>query len=219
MAREPGALTSHRNLLGFRITCFPHPPGRQSQSPEFHKIPWGIPPPSQVGEAWLRGKPCLCRNSVKKECFNFSHTLRSVFSLALSERSFSSLILVVELLSYVRLFATPQTAAYQASLFFPISQSLLKLISIELMMLSNHLILCHSLLLLPSIFLSIRVFFSELALHSRWPKYWNFGFSLSPSNEYSGLISFKMDWLHLLAVQRTLKSLEIQPVHPKGNQS
>ena len=130
MAREPGALTSHRNLLGFRITCFPHPPGRQSQSPEFHKIPWGIPPPSQVGEAWLRGKPCLCRNSVKKECFNFSHTLRSVFSLALSERSFASSILVVELLSYVRLFATPQTAAYQASLFFPISQSLLKLISI-----------------------------------------------------------------------------------------
>ena len=208
MAHGPGALTSHRNLLGFRISGFPHPPGRQSQSPEFHKIPWGISPSSQVGEAWLRAKPCLCRNSGKKECFNFSHTLRSVFSFALSERSdFSSSLLVVELLSRVQLFATPWTAAYQASLFFAISQGVLKLMSIESMMPSSHLILCHPLLLLPSIFLSIRVFCSELALHIRWPKYWNFSFSLSPSNEYSGLISLKMNWLDLLAVQRTLKSL------------
>ena len=87
------------------------------------------------------------------------------------------------------------------------SQSLLKLMSIELVMPSNHLILCHPLLLLPSIFPSIRVFSKESVLHIRWPKYWSFSFSISPSNEYSGLISFRMHWLDLLAVQRTLKSL------------
>ena len=99
------------------------------------------------------------------------------------------------------------TAARQASLSITNSWSLLKLMSIELVMPSNHLILCHSLLLLPSIFPSLRVFFSESVLHIRWPKYWSFSFSLSPSNEYSGLISFRMDWLDLLAVQGTLKSL------------
>ena len=93
----------------------------------------------------------------------------------------------------------------QASLSFTVSWSLLKLMSIELMMLSNHLILCHPLLLLPSIFSSIRVFSNKLLLCIRWPKYWSF--SISPSNEYSGLISFWIDWFDLLAVQRTLKSL------------
>ena len=89
---------------------------------------------------------------------------------------------------------------------FPInSRSLLRLMSIESVMPSNHLILCHPLLILPSIFSSIRVFSNESALHIRWPKYWSFGFSIRPSNEYSGLISFRMDWLDLLAVQRTLK--------------
>ena len=102
-------------------------------------------------------------------------------------------------------FATPWTAARQASLSFTISQSLLKLMSIELVIPSNHLILCCSLLLLPSIFPSNRVFSSESALHIRWPKYWSF--SISPSNKYSGLISFRMDWFDLLAVQGTLKSL------------
>ena len=97
------------------------------------------------------------------------------------------------------------TAAHQASLFFTISWSLLKLMSIELVMPSNHLILCHS-LLLPSIFPSIRIFSNKSALHIWWPKYWSRSFSISPSNEYSGLISFKIDWFHLLAVQRTLKS-------------
>ena len=97
--------------------------------------------------------------------------------------------------------------AHQASLFFPISLSLLKLMSTELMMPSNHLILCRSLLLPPSIFPSIRVFFIESALHIRWPKHWSFSFSISPSNEYSVLISFRMDWFDLLAVQGTLKSL------------
>ena len=92
-------------------------------------------------------------------------------------------------------------------LSFPISQSLLKLVSIESVMPSNHLILCHPLLLLPSIFPSIRVFSNESALCIRWPKYWSFSFNISPSNEYSGLISFRMDWLDVLAVQGTLKSL------------
>ena len=99
------------------------------------------------------------------------------------------------------------TAAHQASLSLTISRSLLKLMSTELMMPSNHLILCCPLLFLPSIFPSIRDFSSELALHIQWPKYWSFSFSISPSNEYSGLISFRIDWFDLLAVQGTLKSL------------
>ena len=113
----------------------------------------------------------------------------------------------VQSLSHVRLFATPWTAAHQASLSFTISQNLLKLMSIESVMPSNHLILCRPLLFPPSIFPSIRVFSNELVLHIRWPKYWSFSFNISPSNEYSGLISFKIDWFDLLAVHRTLKSL------------
>ena len=105
-----------------------------------------------------------------------------------------------------QLFAIP-TAAHQASLSITNSQSLLKLMSIESVMPSNHLILCCPLLLPPSIFPSIRVFSSESVLRIKWPKYWSFNFSISPSNEYSGLISFRMDWLDLLAVQGTLKSL------------
>ena len=102
---------------------------------------------------------------------------------------------------------TPWTAARQASLSIPNTWSLLKLMSIELVMPSNHLILCHPLLLLPSIFPSIRVFSNESTLSIGWPKYWSFSFSFSPSNKFSGLISFRMDWLDLLAVQGTLKSL------------
>ena len=102
---------------------------------------------------------------------------------------------------------TLQTAAWQVSLSITNSQSLLRLMAIKLVMPSNHLILCHPLLLLPLIFPSIRVFSSESVLCIRWPKYWSFSFSISPSNEYSGLISFRMDWLDLLAVQGTLKSL------------
>ena len=111
------------------------------------------------------------------------------------------------LVQSLRLFATPWTAAYQASLSITNSRSLLKLISIESVMPSNHLILCRPLLLLPSIFPSIKVFSNESVLCIRWPKYWSFSFSISPSNEYSGLISFKIDWLDFLAVQGTLKSL------------
>ena len=110
-------------------------------------------------------------------------------------------------LSCVQLFATPWTAACQASVPITNSLSLLKLMSIESVMPSNHLILCRPLLLPPSNSPSIRVFSNKSVLHIRWPKYWSFSFSISPSNEYSRLISFRMDWLDLLAVQRTLKSL------------
>ena len=113
----------------------------------------------------------------------------------------------VQYLSCVQLFATPWTAARQPSLSITKSWSLLKLMSIELVMPSNHLILCCPLLLPPSIFPSIRVFYNELVICIRWPKYWSFSFSISPSNEYSRLISFRMDWWDLLAVQGTLKSL------------
>ena len=113
----------------------------------------------------------------------------------------------VQLLSHVRLFVIPRTAARQASLSFINIQSLLKLMSIKLAMPSNHLILCCPLLILPSIFPSIRVFSNESVLCIRWPKYWSFSFSISPSNEYPGLISFTIDWFNLLVAQGTLKSL------------
>ena len=115
----------------------------------------------------------------------------------------------VQSLSYIRLFVTSWTAARQTSLSITNSWSLLKLMSIELVMPSNHLILCHPLLFLPSVFPSIRVFSNESALCIRWPKYWSFSFSfsISPSSEYSGFISFRVDWFDLLAVQGTLRSL------------
>ena len=139
--------------------------------------------------------PIKCRNRRKID-----------YSLSIYTRDgvqFSS----VQLLSRVQLFLTPWTAAYQASLSITNSRSLLRLMSIESVMPSNHLILCHPFLLQPSIFPSIRVFFNESALHIRWPKYWSFSFNISPSSEHPGLISFRMDWLDLLAVQGTLKSL------------
>ena len=116
-------------------------------------------------------------------------------------------ICIVQLLSHVRLFVTPQTAVCQASLSITNSWSLLKLMSIESVMPSNHFFLCRPLLLLPSVFPSIRVFSNESVLPIRWPKYWSFSFSISPSSEYSRLISFRMDWLDLLAIEGTLKSL------------
>ena len=114
---------------------------------------------------------------------------------------------VVQSLSHVQLFAAPWTVAHQPSLSFNISQRVLKLMSIELVIPSNYFILCHPLFLLPSIFPSIRVFSNESVLHIRWTQYWSFSFSISPSNEYSGLISLRIDWIDLLAVQETLKSL------------
>ena len=122
--------------------------------------------------------------------------------------------MALQLFSRVWLFATPETAAHQAFLSFSISQSLLKLMSVESVMLSNHLILCRPLLLPPSIFSSIRVFSNESALCIRWPKYWSFSFSISPSNEYSRLISFRINWFDLLAVQGALKRL-LQPYNLK----
>ena len=119
---------------------------------------------------------------------------------------------VAQSLSSVRLFVTPWTAVLQAALSFSISRSLLKLMSIESVMPFNHLVLCHPLLLLPPIFPSIRVFFNESAICIKWPKYWSFNFSIRPSNKYSGLISFRIDWFDLLAVQGTLKSLFLRVI-------
>ena len=116
-------------------------------------------------------------------------------------------IVLVQLLSHVRLFVTPWIAARQASLAITNSQSLLKLTSIKSVMPSNHLILCHPLLIPPSVFPSIRVFWNESVLRIRRPKYWSFSFSISPSNEYSGLISPRIDWFDLFSVQGTLKSI------------
>ena len=121
-------------------------------------------------------------------------------------RSLGCCVVAVQLLSLVRLLVTPLSAAHQTSLSFTISWSLLKCASIESVLPSNHLIFCCPLLLLPSIVPSIRVFSNESALHIKWPKYWSFSFSISPSNEYSGLISFRIEWFDLLAVQGTLKS-------------
>ena len=142
-------------------------------------------------------------------CFLKINRLRNLISSVIETNSepYSALSIhfhtlsSVQLLSRVRLFATPWTAACQASLSITNCWSPPKPMSIESVMPSNHLILCHSLLLLPSIFPSIRVFSNESALHIRWPKYWSFSFSISPSKEHPGLISFRMDWLDLLAVQ------------------
>ena len=131
----------------------------------------------------------------------------SIMSSATVSYLFTIQFSSVQSLSHVQMFVTPWTVACQASLSITNSQSLLKLMSIVLVMPSNHLILCHPLLLPPSTFPSIRVFSNESVLCIKWPKYWSFSFSLSPSKEHPGPISFKMDWLDLLAVQGTLKSL------------
>ena len=120
---------------------------------------------------------------------------------------YSAIVVVIQLPSHVRLFAITRTVAWQASPSLTISLNLPKFMSIESLMPSRHLILCHPLLLLPSVFPSIRVFSNESILHIRWPKYWSFSFSISPSNEYSGLIFFRIDWFDRLTVQGTLKSL------------
>ena len=150
----------------------------------------------------------VCYYSVEEFCIFINKIYWFiVFFLVISLSSFAIRISSVQLLSYVWLFATPWTAAHQASLSITNSRSLLKLMSIKLVMPSNHLILCRLLLLPPSIFPSIRVFSNESVVHIGWPKYWSFSFSISPSHEYSGQISFRMDWLDLLAVQGTLKDL------------
>ena len=126
-------------------------------------------------------------------------SVSSIFKLHLSHN-----LSFVQSLSQLQLFVTPWNVALQASKSFTVFWSLFKLMLIELVMPSNHLVLCHTILLLPSIFPSIRVLSNELALHIRWPNYWSFSFSISPSNKYSGLISFRIDWFDLLAVPGTL---------------
>ena len=138
--------------------------------------------------------------------FSLFHQIRNKHMKTVNPIS-HSVPVSVQSLSRVRLFVTPWTTAHQASLSITNSQSPPKPMSIESVMPSNHLILCHPLLLLPSIFPSIRVFSNESALCIRWPKYWSFSFNISPSNEHPGLICFRMDWLDLLAVQGTLESL------------
>ena len=144
---------------------------------------------------------------------NFSKVFSASFDMIVWFFSFNLLWSIpfqfssVQSLSHVRLFVIPRTTVHQASLSITNSRSPPKLMSIESVMPSSHLILCHPLLLLPSIFPSIRVFSNESTLCIRWPKYWSFSFNISPSNEHPGLISFRMDWLDLLAVQGTLKSL------------
>ena len=147
-------------------------------------------------------KICQLDNSVCVQFFLFL-----AFTVSSQKILFQSYLSSVQLLSHVQLFVTPGTAGQHTSLSITNSWSLLKLMSIASVMPSNHLILCCRLLLMPSIFPSIRVFPNDSVLPIRWPKYWSFSFSVSPSNEHSGLISFRMDWLDLLAVQGTLKSL------------
>ena len=156
-----------------------------------------------------RGKTTTCKpkREVSEETSHADNWILNVSLRDWKKVHFCHQLSSGQSLSCVRLFVTPWTAACQASLSIANSQCLLKLMSIESVMPSNHLILCQSLLCLPSIFPSIRVFSKESVLRNRWPKYWSFSSSISPSNEYSGLISFRMDWLDLLAVQGTLKNL------------
>ena len=146
---------------------------------------------------------------MKKKQINIKTSSHNSCSVSYHHHTWFLLLMasVVQSLSCVQLIATPWIAAYQASLFFTVTQSVLKPMSIESVMPSNNFILCHPLLLPPSIFPSIRVFFNESAPCNRWPRYWSFSFSVSPFNKYSGLISFRMDLLDLLAAQGTLKSL------------
>ena len=151
----------------------------------------------------LSSLPILSQNLVE---FFYKINMAFFFLKELHKVTHHLCLTSVQSLSHVRLFATPWTVAHQASLSIRNSRNLLKLMSIESVLPSNHLILCRPLLLLPSVFPNIRVFSSESVLCIRWPKYWSFSFSISPSNEYSGLISFRIDWTDLFAVQGTLKS-------------
>ena len=161
----------------------------------------------------------LASNSRRSDCLSvytgITHSLSGLL-ISNSQLLVPNLLFVVQSLSSVQLFATPWTAAHQASLSFTVFQSLLKFMSIELVMPSSHLILCLPLFLLPSVFPSIRVFSSELALCIRCPKYWSFSFSISPSNEHSGLISFRIDWLDLLEVQGVVAARSGKQTHSEG---
>ena len=205
LGRSPGG--GHGNLLQY--SCLENPMDRDAWFATVHR----------VEKSWTRLKQLSTHSTFYKYVcvYKYTHThthththtwiYKHTHIYIFFYRYFSLLDYSVQLFSHVWLFETPWTAACQASLCITNSWSLLKLVSIELVMPSNHLILCRPLLLLPSIFPSIRVFSNESALHIRWPKYWSFSLSISPSNEYSGLISSGMDWLDLPEVQGTLKSL------------
>ena len=152
----------------------------------------------------LRG---IKENKEWEDIFYWLETITNIKNSIISKSIKVWMVVAVQSLSHVQLFITPGTATHHASLSFTISWSLLKFMSIESVTLCNHLILCRPLLLLLSIFSSIRVFPNELALHIRWPKYWSCSFSISLSNEYSGLIFFSIDWFDLLVVQGTLTSV------------
>ena len=194
-------MATHSIVLAWRIPGMAEPGGLRSVRSH------------RVGHNWSDLAPAAAVNveSITRLISFCSLSLSPFFSSNSTYLSKSGLHLKlfsssVQFLSPVRLFVTPRTAAHQASLFIN-SWSLLKLMSIESVMPSNHLTLCRPLLLQPSIFPSIRVFSNESVLRIRWPKYWSFSFSISDSNEYSGLISFRIDWLDFLAVQGTLSSL------------
>ena len=188
-------------------------------SHRFYLLPWfysesghhSVSPYSESDSSILLSDDCLGLFSLYVSLL-FIVLLGDLQTRPLYPVTFSS----VQSLSRICLFATPWTIAPQASMSITNSQGLPKLMSIESVMPSNHLILCRPLLLLPSIFPSIRVFSNESVFHIRWPKYWSFSYNISPSNEYSGSISFRIDWLDLLAVQRTLRSL---PQHHRSKAS
>ena len=161
------------------------------------------------GKIEIKGTRTSTRHNSIYPITHYLHEKRRNEGAKWRNKIVAAVVVIARSLSYVRLFATPRTTTCQASLSFTISWSLLKLMPIESVMVmpSDQLILCHSLLLLPSIFASIRVFSTELALRIKWPKYWSFSFSISPSNEYSGLISFRIYWFDCLAFQGTRKSL------------
>ena len=188
----------HSHYLRTISTTIALSPGSRNLSFSWLKRPKGSNSPYQGVPLPLAGLP---------QPLQTVPSLNSFPSSPVSMPSVSCQLSPVQWLSRVRLFATPWTAARQASLSITNSRSFLKLVSIESVMPSNHLILCRPLLLLPSIFPSIGVFSNESALHIRWPKYWSFSFNISPSSKHPGLISFRMDWLDLLAVQVTLKNL------------
>ena len=183
-------MTTHSIILAWRLPGTEEPSGLSSVGSHRVEHDW-----SDLAAAAAR--------SFLAQILEFWFTLAKIILIAFIIHCFSS----VQSLSRVQLFATPWIAARQASLSLTNSRSSLKLTSIELVMPSSHLILCCPLLLLPPILPSIRVFSNESALHMRWPKYWSFSFSIIPSKEHPGLISFRMDWLDLLAVQGTLKSV------------
>ena len=212
----------HQNIMTFKFTLPPNstflklnippypPPSFRTTYSSFISLFLLMESPLSLSLRFRTSEIPLRKNGTSSCCFVcvygcvWSYSIRNTFNICLYKLTLR--VVVIQLLSYVWFFDTAWTVVLQASLSFTISQSLLKLMFIELVMPSNRLILCHTLLLLPSIFPSIRVFSNESAPRIRWQKYWRFSFSISPSNEYSGLISFRIDWIDLLALKGLQKS-------------